>query len=211
MAKDDDNNSNGNIGKAAEAPAVITPAMQEYIEWVNAIKALATKGRELVVDMFELLRAGRDAQTWKKWDPPWQSWDRCLHKEFGVHPQRFQHIENAYERYGRDYLIEYGTETTTLLLRLEHGSDKETVIREKLEELTDERGRPPSAETVEALVRKVQPAPRPTPRVETEASRLRRRVKELLAQIKDLRAEVARLRRQSGKTVKGSTDNRPTV
>lgn len=163
-------------------------ATPRYVGWVSRIRELQAQGRSLILAIYDEICIGRDTLLWS--EGPYQSFERFLDQELGIHPQRWAHIESSIKRFGRDWVGKYGHEIATLMLRLPPDSEQEKTAFELIQKMEDVRGRPPSDESVARVVSKLVPPARPVRAKMSEEERLRKVVHDLQRQLKEARKQL---------------------
>lgn len=169
----------------------VVQSTERYVNWVQSLRELHNSTVRALVDYYNAIKLGLDQGIWR--EGPYQSAERFLNMELGIHPQRWAHWTLAMERFGENRIEQWGFEVATTVLRTQHGSDAERTVLQAIDNMTKERGgMAPSAEAVTRVVEKVVPVQRRVGRLETEEDRLRAKVRDLEAQLATTNRKLAK-------------------
>jgi len=168
----------------------LTQATERYVTWVQSLRELHSSTVRALVSYYNAIKEGLDNGIWR--EGPYQSAERFLHMELGIHPQRWAHWTLAMQRFGESRIERWGFEVATTVLRTPQGSAAEHTVLQAIDSMTNERGgMSPSAEAVLRVVEKVVPPQRRVGRVETEEDRLRRKIRDLETQLATAQRKLA--------------------
>lgn len=180
-------------------PEIADPA---YVAWVEAVRAKQAEGRSIVLGLYDLIRQGEERDLWEL--GPWKSFEECISQEYGIHPQRYRHLHNAIDRFGREWIATNSFEAALCVLRTRQGSPAEKTVLAEIDQLAKKHGRAPSVEAVDRVVRSYTRDARPVRSELTEAERLRERVYELEKELRTMTARAHKAERMLAKHEAGA-------